>query len=48
MINYTKVETMVGDPILMKVLRIQMIPRLMCILTIIVSHKLHQITDMVV
>ena len=35
-------ETMVGDPILMKVLHIQLIPRLICILPIIVSHKRHQ------
>ena len=39
---------MVDDPILMKVLRIQMIPRRICILTIIVSHKRYQIKDMVV
>ena len=43
-----KFEAMVGDPILMKVLRIQLIPRLICILPIIVSHKRHQMKDTVV
>ena len=39
---------MVGDPILMKVLRTQMIPRLICILPIIASHKRPQMKDTIV
>ena len=38
---------MVGDPILMEVLRIQMTPRRICILPIIVTHKRHQMKDTV-
>ena len=39
---------MVCDPILMNILRIQITPRLVCILPIRVSHKRHQMKDVFV